>query len=58
MELCDIQLEAGKAVLTFCETQTQEDVMELKLNRHDIHTIMIFYQQHMSLAAQRKKRKI
>ena len=52
MELCDIQLEDGKAVLTFCENETQEDVMELKLTKHDIAAIVVFFQQHMSFAAQ------
>lgn len=43
MEICDIQLENNKVVVTFCETETQEDQMELKLSLDDLKKLHYFY---------------
>lgn len=56
MEICDLQyIENGDMVeITFCSTETWEDVLKIKLSMRDMWQIKDYCQERLSYGAAKK----
>ena len=54
MNLVDIQKESDKIVLTFCDSETIEDCLIIKVSKEDIVSIAEFFRRELSYRATKK----
>ena len=57
MEISDIQFENGKVVITFCSTETYDDILEIKISKSEAWKIHDFCREKISYAAELREEK-